>query len=115
MLARFSISQPNRDNQSSTLQLDSMTWAGCDHIPIILHAERLKGCSDIYWFAPGDTIIITAHGKASGVIDAIKQVDITSLSIDDCNRVIDCLFCFTIVLFGGISLKAGSGVGNLFL
>ena len=115
MLARFSISQPNRDDQSTTLQLDTMAWAGCDHIPIILHAERLKGCSDIHWFAPGNTIIITAHGKASGVIDAIKHVDITSLSIDDCNRVVDSLFGFTIFLLGGISLEPNTRVGYLFL
>ena len=115
MLARFSISQPNRDDQSATLQLNAMPWACCDHIPIILHAERLKSCSDIHWFAPGNTIIVTTHGKASGVIDAIKQVDITSLAIDDCNGVVDSLFGFAIFLLGGISFEPNTSVSYFFL
>ena len=54
-------------------------------------------------------------GKASGVIDAIKQVDITSLAIDDCNGIVDSLFGFAIGLLGGIPLKADTGVSYLFL
>src|SRR5262245_27528172 len=80
--------KPDRDDQTSVLQLNAVGRHGGEDTPVIALAKTFKSRSDLDRLRERRAVVLTAHVKAARIFQAEEEMDRASLMVGDGDRVI---------------------------